>query len=596
MRTDAARRLNKVRELMHNDNMDYYIIPSEDAHQSERVAYSDRRLEYISGFAGPSGHAIVSRNSAYLVTDSRFSHLAHEQLDPHWVLVQVGGIQGPNDWIEWLAAKARRSRIGVDARMISCENATRLAAKLGPLDSRLIHPPQNLVDLAWSDKPSKSRERIYRLPIELTGEEAASKLHRLRQWISVQPPSAGNFSVPEMHEGTLITSLSAIAYLLNLRGSDLLFDPVLHAYFFVGLQTAVLFINMSKVDEDVAWYLQSLSVQRRDYTDVWRFLRQREWGTGKVLITPETSFAISLMLTRFRYTVAPSFVEEMMAFKNETEIEGLRRAHLRDGLSYVRFLAWLDEKLSVGYNITEYEAAQRLNEFRRLDEHYLRPTYENISATGPNAALPHYSPGRTTARMIDRESPYLSHSGGYYQGGRCDTARTLHFGRPTTEHIDAFTRVLRGHIAVDKAVIQGASSSFLEVLAQQAFFRDITSNSVCTFYFDSIIMHSSCGQEWHRARIPSFRGRILPHQRGGRWGLRIKSTLTVQRAPGPNGAEWLRFERLTNVPIQTRMVKNNMLTKEERQWLKAHNGRCFDLLAPHLKEDKRALNWLKRET
>lgn len=608
-RPDTGPRLDALRDLMQKDNLDYYIVPSEDAHQSEYVSASDRRREYISGFSGSSGQAIVTRNSAYLITDSRYWLQAQEQLDSNWQLVRAGGVDGPKDWIEWLVYKAKGSRIGIDARMISHEKATLLNTKLSPLDSKLIYPPQNLVDLAWKDKVPKSREPVYRQPIEFTGQEASTKLSRLRDWIAAQPPSVPAYSkLPpteaQVHVATLVTSLSSIAYLLNLRGSDIPFNPLFQAYLFVSLQSAVLFLDAAKVNDDIAGYLQSLNVERRDYVDLWQFLRKRDWGTGKILITPQTSFAISLMLTHFRYTVAPSYVEEMLAFKNETELEGLRRAYLRDGVSYVRFLAWLEAKLNEGYDITEYEAAQRLTEFRRKTKHFMGLAYENISASGPNAALPHYSPRRSTARMIDRETPYLNDSGGQYRDGTCDTTRTVHFGRPTPEQSDAFTRVLQGHIAIDSAVFpEGTSGHQLDVLARKALWRDRLNYGHGTGHGFGSFLTVHEGPHGFSSSVPLMPGNVVTNEPGfyneGRWGMRIESALAVRRVRTRgefNGPVWLGFERLTVVPIQTRMVKEGMLTKEEKQWLKDHNQRCFQLLSPLLKEDKRALKWLKRES
>jgi Xaa-Pro aminopeptidase len=166
----------------------------------------------------------------------------------------------------------------------------------------------------------------------------------------------------------------------------------------------------------------------------------------QVIISPRTSYAISLTLTYYRYTIAPSVIEEMMSVKNEVEIEGLKRAYLRDGACYVQFLAWLDEKMSKGLQITEWEAAWRLTELRGKARNYMGPAYENISATGPNAALSHYRPLRSSSSIIDKETPYLNDSGGQYRDGTCGTTRTVHFGHPTTEQCEAFTRVLQGHV------------------------------------------------------------------------------------------------------------------------------------------------------
>ena len=233
-----------------------------------------------------------------------------------------------------------------------------------------------------------------------------------------------------------------LAYLLNLRGSDIPFNPLFYSYLFISLDKVILFLDTAKLTDDTEDYLRSLKVERREYNDIWSLLRRREWGEGKLLLSPETSYAISLMLTHFRYTAIPSHVDAMKAVKNEVELDGLRRAYLRDGAAYVcpvgastfhlshviplqvKWLAWLEHKIYQGYDITEWEAAWRLTEYRRQNKHYWGLAYENISASGPNAgepfvryvlylflmtfvALPHYSPSKGNARMIDRETPYL---------------------------------------------------------------------------------------------------------------------------------------------------------------------------------------------
>jgi Xaa-Pro aminopeptidase len=276
-----------------------------------------------------------------------------------------------------------------------------------------------------------------------------------------------------MHR-VLLTRLF-LAYVLNLRGDDIPFNPVFVSYLYIGLDRAILFIEQEKVENPVRLYLQNLHVEVRDYNAIWSFLRLREWGDGKVraptlsrlligidpahgyqqvIIAPETSYAISLMLTHYRYTAAPSIIEEMRSVKNEVEIQGLKRAYLRDGACYVQFLAWLEEKISKGFQISEWEAAWRLTEFRSKTKNYMGLAYENISAAGRNAALPHYTPLKSASSIIDKETPYLNDSGGQYRDGTCDTTRTVHFGRPTSEQSEAYTRVLQGHV-------RGSSRPFL---------------------------------------------------------------------------------------------------------------------------------------
>jgi Xaa-Pro aminopeptidase len=238
------------------------------------------------------------------------------------------------------------------------------------------------------------------------------------------------------------------AWTLNLRGRDVPFNPVFQAYLFVGLEGTILFIESAKLPREVKDYLAELGVSTQEYNDVWTYLRQWKWGEGKVLITQATPYAIALMLGSARYILAPSIVEELKAIKNDTEIKGMERAYLRDGAAFVRWFAWLEEKFAQGFAITEYEAAYRLTEFRKNNDNFMGLAYENISASGPNAALPHYSPNRGDARLIDRVTPYLIDSGGQYLDGTCDTTRTVHFGHATEEQCEAYTRVLQGHVSL----------------------------------------------------------------------------------------------------------------------------------------------------
>ncbi|KAH6906528.1 aminopeptidase-P [Coprinopsis sp. MPI-PUGE-AT-0042] len=605
---DTTDRLHELRRLMEKDNLDYYVIPSEDAHGSEYVAFSDKRREYISGFTGSAGQAIVTRNNAYLLTDSRYWGQAQQEIDHNWTLVPAGSANEPKDWIEWILSRVRSSRIGIDARMISHEKATLINSKISTLDSKLVYPPQNLVDLVWKDKPEKSKAAVYIQHIEYTGKDAGQKIAKIREWIKAQPATLLPYSKREptakdMQTGTLITALPQIAYLLNLRGADIPYNPLFHAYLYVGLDRVVLFLDAAKVVDEVASYLKNMNVERRDYTDLWQFLRRREYGEGRVLISPQTSYAISLMLTHTHYTVCPSKVEEMMSVKNEVEIDCMRRAYLRDGVSFVRFLAWLETKLGEGYDITEYEAASRLTEFRRKSKNFMGLAYENISASGPNAALPHYVARKSTARMIDRETPYLNDSGGQYLDGTCDTTRTVHFGRPSAEQIEAFTRVLQGHIAIDSAIFpEGTSGHQLDVLARKALWKDGLNYLHGTGHGFGSFLTVHEGPHSFSSNVPLVPGHVITNEPGfylqNKWGVRIESSLLVKRVKTRgefNGDIWLGFERLTCVPIQMKMVKESMLSKEEKAWLKDHNQRCYERLAPLLKDDKRALKWLKRE-
>ncbi|KAK7436849.1 hypothetical protein VKT23_014481 [Stygiomarasmius scandens] len=616
---DTTEKLEKLRDLMQQEKepLDFYLVPSEDGHNSEYVAESDQRRRFITGFTGSAGAAVIALNAAYLVTDSRYWVQASQQLDPNWTLVKAGAGPGyPADWVEFLidlvSQGPKGTRVGVDGRMVTYSKIMHINSKIQSRGCKMAYPVQNLVDKIWKDKPNKSREPVFIQSLHYAGEDASSKLERVREWIRRQPPDVAQYSrgqdpkANQYARATLITHLPSIAYLLNLRGSDIPYNPLFHAFLYVGMQTAILFLESFKCNESVQQYLNDLGVERRDYTEIWNFLRKRDWdfSEGKIIITPETSYTISLVISHMRCMVLPSFVEEMIGRKNPTELEGMRRAYLRDGVAFTQFLAWLDTKLADGYDITEWEAAHRLNEFRKKQKNYMGQAYEPISAAGPNAALPHYSAKKRTASMIDRNLPYLNDSGGQYLDGTCDTTRTVHFGRPDVEMCEAYTRVLQGHIAIDQAVFPKGTSGFqLDVLARKALWKDGLNYGHGTGHGFGSFLTVHEGPHGFNSRVPLEPGNVITNEPGyyneGKWGMRIESALIVTpartRGSYGGGDNWLCFERLTTVPIQTRMVRDSMLTKEEKMWLKEHNQRCYELLAPYLKDDKRALKWLRRE-
>ncbi|KAF8633799.1 hypothetical protein AX15_001241 [Amanita polypyramis BW_CC] len=609
-KADTTERLEALRKEMGKHELDYYIVPSEDAHGSEYVAASDKRREFISGFTGSAGEAIISKAAAYLVTDSRYWLQAERELDTSlWSIVRVSAPDGPKDWIEWLFGRVKGARIGIDARMLSHEKSVVINGKIGLADSKMVYPPQNLIDLIWKNKPPKSKAPVFKQEVEFTGRSTPEKLDKIRSWVREQPASKPSYAKgpptqSQKHVGTLISSLPCIAWILNLRGQDIPYNPLFHAYLYIGLDKAIVFLDGSKVDESVAGYLQEMGVERRDFIDVWTFLRKREWGEGKVLLPPHTSYAISLMITQLRYTIALPYVEHLMAVKNKVEIEGLKKAYVQDGVAFVQFLAWLENKLQEGYDITEWEAANRLTEFRKKRRNFMGLAYENMSASGPNAALPHYSPLKSKGKMIDRDTPYLNDSGGQYRNGTCDTTRTIHFGRPTPEQCEAYTKVLQGHIAIDTAVFPAGTSGYqLDVLARKTLWKDGMNYMHGTGHGFGSFLTVHEGPHGFSSHVPLEPGHVVTNEPGyykaGAWGMRIESSLLVTRVKAKhanNGDVWLGFERLTCVPIQTRMVKENMLTKEERTWLKEHNQRCYEKVAPLLKDDKRTLKWLKRES
>ncbi|KAG9083401.1 hypothetical protein FRC06_004552, partial [Ceratobasidium sp. 370] len=338
-----------------------------------------------------------------------------------------------------------------------------------------------------------------------------------------------------------------------------------------------------------------LEVGIKEVSEVWGYLRKREFGSGKVIIPPKTPCAMSLMLTYANYIIAPSYVDAAKVIKNRTEIEGFKKAHLRDGVAM--------EQLRVGNIITEWEAGEMLTQFRKQGEFFMGLAHENISGTSANAALLHYSPTKGPLSVIDVHTPYLNDSDGHYKMERAirsdryvptspplalTNSTIVHFGHPSDEQSEGFTCVLKDHIAIDSVVFpQGMTGKQLDVLAGHALWKD-GSNCLDSHGFS--------------LDLPLEPGHMITNHFGfykeRSYGVRIRSALVVRRVQirdQREGDMWLGFERLTCVPIQTKMVKVELLTKDERRWLKEHNQRCRDMLTPYLEENPRALGWIQPE-
>ncbi|KAK7051058.1 hypothetical protein VNI00_005170 [Paramarasmius palmivorus] len=593
---DTTPRLNALRSLMKQHGFDFYVVPTDDAHQSEYVSPTDKRRQFISGFTGSAGTAVVSATQAWLVTDSRYWIQASEEMDENWVLVKARSPGLPRDWVEWITTVAKNSVIGIDPRTISYASATTLAASVNKVQSKVAYSQQNLVDIIWDDKPKRSQAKVFLHGLEFTGEHAKDKIKRLREWIASQESDEG-----DSPKAMIVTGLPDIAWTLNLRGSDIPFNPVFFSYFYLSTESAILFIDSTKLTEDVSTYLADLDIETKDYDDVWEFLKPlRE----KVIITTNTSYAISIAINyrdppppsptptpipspSSQYAlILPNQIEKLKSIKNTTELAGFRNAYLRDGACFA-----------------QYAAAQRLDALRGEAEFSMGLAYENISATGPNAALPHYAPSEETGgRIIDVGTPYLNDSGGQYLDGTCDTTRTYHFGTPSEEQKVAYTKVLQGHIALDRAVFpRGTTGLHLDVLARRRMWEGGLNYGHGTGHGIGQFLGVHEGPHGFGIHVPFEEGQVVTNEPGyykeGEFGVRIESTLIVGRVEmnGEKNGEWLGFERITCVPVDVRMIKGCLMDREEKVWVKEHNEECLKKLKPLLKGDKVAMKWLKKQ-
>nr|XP_018266415.1 xaa-Pro aminopeptidase [Kwoniella dejecticola CBS 10117]OBR88573.1 xaa-Pro aminopeptidase [Kwoniella dejecticola CBS 10117] len=604
-------RLTRLRELMKDRNIDAYVVPSEDAHASEYLAPCDARRAYITSFTGSAGCAVITKDEARCWTDGRYWIQAEKQLGEGWTLMKSGLPETPT-WGAWLKDLPSSSRVGIDPTTIPQAESTSLCTSLAasPTNSLLVPITENLTDIIWQgegSQPSRPSNEIFQLADRYTGENVGSKISRLRDKLrKIGSP------------GMVVSSLDEIAWLFNLRGSDIPYNPVFFAYAILTRDDCTLFAAPNSLTDSVRQYLHKNGIALLDYNQIWNSLgswqkrliieRSQPQATDKVLIGSKTSWAIAKAVGEDNVEVRRSIIEEFKAKKNATEIEGFRQSHIRDGVALARYFAWLEQVLRNDEEWTEYDAATKLEEYRKENQWFMGLSFETISSTGPNAAIIHYAPPKEGSAVIDKNKMYLCDSGAQYLDGTTDVTRTFHFGQPTEEEKRAFTRVLQGHIALDTAVFpQGTTGYILDILARKALWQDgldyrhSTSHGLGSF----LNVHEGpqgVGQRPAYNEVALVEGMVISNEPGyyaeGKFGIRIEGVDIIVRAETREnfgGKGWLGMERITMCPIQTSLVEHSLLAPAEKEWLNDYHAEVLDKIGPLLKDDERALRWLQKE-
>lgn len=607
--TPTGPRLAALRKLMDEENVDIYLVPTDDAHATEYTAPSDQRLAWISGFTGTAGTALVAKHSAHLFADGRYHVQAAEQLDDNWTLHKVG-VSGVLDWSAWLIARAKEGvKVGLDPALISYTQAKSLILSLEQAGASAVFPSRNLVDVAWgSERPAPIAFPVYEHQLKYAGKPATAKLDDVRADLASMPAGSAYF----------LSALDEVAWLLNLRGSSIPGHPVFPAYVLVSTEKSVLFIRRELLpggDAADRYVRETLKLDVQPYDSIWDHLRRwiSEGSDGRKLVSGEKlSYAVANAVGDENLALLdPSPLALRKAIKNDVELEGFRASYIRDGVAWVRWAAWLEDHIKVkGQKIDEWQAAVKFQEIRKELPLYAGDSYDAISASGPNAALPHYETPKQGSRLIDRETPYLNDSGAQYHDGTIDCTRTVHFGRPSAEQKRAYTRVLQGHIRLSQAIFPaGTTGVQLDTMARSALWQDGydyrhgTGHGIGSF----LDVHEgpqgfSTMSGGSKKPVALQENMVLTDEPGfyeeGHFGIRTESLLAVKRIETHRGfgdVAWYGFERITQVPIATNLVDHRLLSYSEARWLKEHNAEVRKILLPHLKNDKRAARWLRRQ-
>ncbi|XP_042885585.1 uncharacterized protein LOC122261838 isoform X2 [Penaeus japonicus] len=614
VRVDTTDRVAKLRQQMTNYNVNAYLVPSDDEHLSEYVADADKRRQYISGFSGSAGTAIVTMDLQALWTDGRYFLQADDELDCNWILMK-DGVDGVPKEEEWLARTLQPgARVGADPRLHGSDYWKEIAEKLAKSNIELVPIETNLVDLIWpSDvRPQYSKDPIFIHEIQFAGKKWEDKVSEVR----AEMESDGA-------DMLVLTSLDEVAWLLNVRGNDIPHNPVFRSYVIIGRSNVELFIPAGKITPAVDMHLnvnqcgEQECVIISEYTAILDRLRALELNTGvsKVMLGKKysysggASYAVYSAVPERKRHVRVSPVLSMKARKSPEEIQGMKKAHVRDAVAVSEFLAFMEREIAAGNAWDEIEAATKLEELRREQDHFVDMSFKTISAFGSNGAVIHYRPQPKTAKDITADSLYLVDSGGQYKDGTTDVTRTMHYGTPTPFQIEAYTRVLKG--AIDLALLtfpEGTSDTGVDIIARKSLFdvglnyRHGTGHGIGYFLnvHEAPLQVRIYGKEKHKFEVGHFFSDEPGYYQDNEWGIRLETILSVvtKETKYKFGGQWLGFEAITLVPFESKLINSSMLSNVQCHWLNSYHARVLEVVGTELRSQGRveAYDWLVLKT
>lgn len=589
MAAEIISNLDSLRSLMQDEQIDYYLVPSSDPHQSEYVPDCWQRRQFISDFTGSAGLALIGAKTAHLWTDGRYFLQAERELSADWQLMRQGI---DLSLMDWLARQAGPICLAADPCCVNQEQAQQLYTALSQIGGSLKWLKDNLIDKIWADQPNVPKQSAWAHPIEYSGIEAVDKIKLIRQQL-----------IQKGCQTLLVNRLDSIAWLLNIRGSDIDYNPLCISYLVVTQDTIWWFVHPHKLDSGMQTYLDSQGIVSRHYKDYWEALQQ---VSGPVWVDPDAaSFAELQALSVNEIYEAPCPIYQTKAIKNTSEIEGARQAHLQDGLALCDFFYWLENDRP--HPVTELSAAQRLLQARQKQPQFKQPSFPSISSFGSHGAIIHYHPDEQNNAVIDTSNLYLLDSGGQYLGGTTDVTRVVHLGEPTDAQRKHYTLVLKAHLALRRAVFPlGTGGAELDILTRQSLWKEGldylhgTGHGVGSY----LCVHEGPQRIGRgKEQSPIERGMIISNEPGlyfdGEYGIRIENLCLIREYVPPQESPYCKqmlcLTDLTLYPYENKLLDLDLLSPEEITAINHYHTMVYNQLSPHIK-DKEKQHWLACKT
>ncbi|MCK5808788.1 aminopeptidase P family protein [bacterium] len=578
-------KLESIRKVMVERDLNAWIIPSSDPHQSEYVANRWQGRAWASGFTGSAGTLVITEKEAGLWTDGRYFLQAEEELKGSSITLFKMFEEDVPTVEKWLSTTLNKGDIvGLDGLTTSLKSFESMEEELDKKGVSL-RSESDILDTVWSDRPDFPDSQCEPFPLEYAGRARIEKFKALRKSMKEEKI--------DIH---LFASLDDIAWLFNIRGTDVHCNPVIISYAMVTHDDVILFIDTAKMPDSMRATLEEDGVILREYDAIFSEISEIESGK-KLLIDPQrTSIALVAKIPKDTVTIKKENMTQLSkAVKNEDESAGMRKAHHIDGIAITRFLCWLETAVKTE-QMTEVDAANRLAEFRKLGADYEGPSFDTISGYAGNGAIIHYTAEEKTAATLKPEGLYLVDSGGQYAFGTTDITRTIALG-PVTERMKRdFTLVLKGHIALASTRFpKNVSGTHLDILARKSLWDFGLNYAHGTGHGIGVKLNVHEGPHgisprWIETRLQP--GMMISNEPGfylaGQYGIRIESIVEVVK--DKEFENFFCFDTITVCPIDRRLVDQDIMTDDDKIWLTNYNLWCVEMLSPHLNDKEN--EWL----
>jgi len=583
-----------MRILMKDKGLDAYIIPHGDQHNNEYIAEADERIKFISNFSGSNGIGLLTQDIALMWTDGRYYIQIEKELYPGWKMKKMGaGEESLTDYV--LSNLPKGSKIGMNFSLFTQGNANQMKSKLK--DYTFIDDKDNLIDECWGKlKPKYNCNKVLILPTQFTGKTVMEKYKEVDEQIE-------DIIGPIKSYRILINRLDDIAWLLNLRGNDIPYNPVFFSYALLyktseGFSTH-LFVNKEKLNTpELNQYCIDNKIKLFDYEEISKELQNTPEGILNILDTKTINHRMYLEFTstsKENILLDEDIIENIKSVKNPVEIEGFRKANLKDSVALIKFFAWLEEELVTKNrtDLNEYEIGLKNKKVREEQENFMGESFAPICACGPNAAIIHYEQNENLHSDTNKDLILLCDTGAQYKEGTTDITRTVHYGTPTKKEKEMYTRVLLGNLSLERLVFSEGYSLYGLDSVPRAYLYMVgedylhgTSHGVGHF----LNVHE--GPRGKKLEP----GNIITNEPGyyerDAFGIRIENEVLVVK----KGDKLLGFENLTYLPYERNLIDLDLISNDFKTYIDDFHKKVYEKLSPILKDDKKALDYLKRKT